>query len=135
MIFIFKLMITSSSSSSSSFCIGKNELYRFLESHVLVIFGPTIRTGWNSQNSNLKKELLDYLEALFVVGTFDKTMVARVAGKYLKDTRDTYRTQLKFNPRYEHPLIVLESEWRALMHDVKEKRAKKEGKIPTGPTW
>ena len=99
---------------------------------MLVIFGPTIRIGWNSQNSNLKKELLDYLEALFGVGTFNRTAVARVAGKYLKYTRDTYRTQ--FNPRYERPLIVPESEWRALIHDGKEKRAKKEGKMPTGPT-
>ena len=80
-----------------------------------------------------KKELLDYLEALFGVGTFDRTTVARVAGKYLKCTRDTYRTQFQFNHRYEHPLTVPESEWRALIHDGKEKRAKKEGKIPTRP--
>jgi len=51
----------------------------------------------------------------------------------LKYTRDTYRTQLQFNPRYERPLAVSESEWRALIHDGKEKRAKKEGKMPTGP--
>ena len=41
--------------------------------------------------------------------------------------------KLKFNPRYDHPLTVPESEWRALIHDGKEKRAKKEGKMPTGP--
>ena len=99
----------------------------------MVIFGPTICTGWNSQNSNLKKELIDYLEALFGVGTFDRTTVARVADKYLKYTRDTDRTQLKFNPRYERPLAVPKSEWRALIHDGKEKREKKEGKMPTGP--
>ena len=131
MIFIFKLMIISS--FSFFFCVGNNEFYRYLESHALVIFGPTICTGWNSQSSNLKKELQDYLEALFGVGTFDKTAVARVAGKYLKYTRETYRTQFQFNPRYECPLIVPESEWRALIHDEKEKRAKKEGKMPTGP--
>ena len=81
MIFIFKLMII------SFFCVGNNEFYRFLESKALIIFGPTIRTRWNSQNSNLEKELLDYLEALFGVGTFDRTTVAQVAGKYLKYTR------------------------------------------------
>ena len=80
-----------------------------------------------------KKKLLDYLEALFGVSTFDKTAVARVARKYLKYTRDTYRTQFQFNPRYESPLTVPESEWRALIHDGKEKRAKKEGKMPTRP--
>ena len=99
----------------------------------MVIFGPTIRTGWNSQSSNLKKELLDYLETLFGVGIFDRTAVAQVVGEYLKYTRDTYRTQLQFNPIYERPLTVPESEWRALIHDGKEKRAKKEGKITTGP--
>ena len=41
--------------------------------------------------------------------------------------------QLKFNRRYECPLTVLENEWRALIHDGKEKRAKKEGKMPIGP--
>ena len=86
----------------------------------MVIFGPTIHTRWNSQNSNLKKELLDYLEALFGVGTFDRIAVARLAGKYLKYTRDTYRTQFQFNPRYELPLTVPESEWKALIHDRKE---------------
>ena len=115
------------------FYVGNNDLYRFLESYALVIFGPTIRTGWNSQNSNLKKELLDYLEALFGIGTFDRKAVAQVARKYLKYTRDTYRMQLQFNPRYERPIAVSESEWRALIHEGKEKRAKKEGKMPTGP--
>ena len=99
----------------------------------MVIFGPTIRTGWNFQNSNLKKELLDDLEALFWAGTFDRTVVARVADKYLKYTRDTYRRKFQFNPRYKCPLTVPESEWRAFIYDEKEKRAKKEGKMPTGP--
>ena len=115
------------------FCVGNNEFYRYLESHALVIFGPTICIGWNSQSSNLKKELLDYIEALFGVSIFDRTTVAWVAGKYLKYTRDTYRIQLQFNTRYKHPLTVPESEWRALIHDGKKKRAKKEGKMPTGP--
>ena len=115
------------------FCVGKNEFYRFLESHALVIFGPTICTRWNSQNSNMKKELLDYLEILFGVGTFDRTMVARAVGKYLKYTQDTYRMHLKIKSRYEHPLTVLEREWRALIDERKEKKAKKEGKMLIGP--
>ena len=127
MIFIFKLMII------SFFCVGNNEFYQFLERKELYIFGPTIHTRWNSKSSNLKKELLDYLEGLFGVGIFDKIAMARVVGKYLKYTKDTYRTQLQFNPRYEHPLIVLESEWRALIHDGKEKSEKKEWKMLTIP--
>ena len=91
----------------------------------MVIFGPTIRTRWNSQNSILKKELLDYLEGLFGAGTFDRTTVARTVGKYLKYTRATYRMHLQINPRYKHPLTVPDREWRALIDDGKEKKAKK----------
>ena len=121
MIFIFKLMII-----SFFFCVGNNEFYSFLESHALVIFGPTIHTGWNSHNSNLKKELLDYPEGLFGVGTFDRTTVAQVVGKYLKYTRDTYRTQLQFNPRYEHPLAVqrVSGEHSSMTEKRKGKRKK-----------
>jgi hypothetical protein len=55
-----------------------------LENKALLIFGPTIRERWNSQNSNLKKELMDYLESLFGVDTFNKTLATTAAGKYLK---------------------------------------------------
>ena len=67
------------------------------------------------------------------MGTFDRTTVTQVVGKYLKYTRDTYRTHLKINSRYEHPLTIPEREWRALIDDGKEKKAKKEGKMLTGP--
>ena len=40
---------------------------------------------------------------------------------------------MKFNPRYDRPIAVQESEWRALIHDGKEKKAKKEGKMPSRP--
>ena len=67
------------------------------------------------------------------MGTFDRTSVSWAVGKYLKYTQDTYRTHLKIDSRYEHPIIILEREWRALINDGKEKKAKKEGKILTGP--
>jgi hypothetical protein len=41
---------------------------------------------WNFQNSNLKKELMDYLEGLFGVDTFNKKVVTSAAGEYLKYT-------------------------------------------------
>jgi hypothetical protein len=47
--------------------------------------------GWNFQNSNLKKEILDYLEGLFGEETFNKKTVTFAVGKYLKYTRDVYR--------------------------------------------
>ena len=50
----------------------------------LGIFGPTIRTRRNSQNSNLKKTLMDYLEGLFGVDTFNINMVTLAADLYLK---------------------------------------------------
>jgi hypothetical protein len=46
---------------------------------------------WNCQNSNLKKELMDYLEGLFGVDTFNKKAVTSAADRYLKYMRDVYR--------------------------------------------
>ena len=67
------------------------------------------------------------------MGIFDRTTIAQVVGKYLKYTRDTYRTHLQINSKYKHPLTVSEREWRALIDDGKEKKAKKERKMLTGP--
>jgi hypothetical protein len=46
---------------------------------------------WNFQNSNLIKELMDYLEGLFGVDTFNKKAVTSAAGEYLKYMQDVYR--------------------------------------------
>jgi hypothetical protein len=46
---------------------------------------------WNCQNSNLKKELMDYLEGLFGVDTFNTKAVTSAVGEYLKYTWDVYR--------------------------------------------
>jgi hypothetical protein len=46
---------------------------------------------WNFHNSNLKKELMDYLEGLFGADTFDKKVVTSAMVEYLKYTRDVYR--------------------------------------------
>jgi DNA mismatch repair ATPase MutS len=56
---------------------------------------------WNSQNSNLKKELMDYIENLFGIDTFNKTLAMAAAGKYLKYMRETYRRHLKQNDKYK----------------------------------
>jgi hypothetical protein len=45
----------------------------------------------NFQNSNLKKELMVYLEGLFGVDTFNKKAVTSAVGEYLKHTWDVYR--------------------------------------------
>jgi hypothetical protein len=71
---------------------NRNDLfYRHLESKTLSIFGETLCMRWNFQNSNLKKELMDYLEGLFGVDTFNKKVVTSAVGEYLKYTRDVYR--------------------------------------------
>jgi hypothetical protein len=72
-------------------CVGNDLFYRHLESKALMIFGATLRMRWNCQNSNLKKELMDYLEGLFGVDTFNKKEVTSAAGEYLKYTWDVYR--------------------------------------------
>jgi hypothetical protein len=113
--------------------VGNNDFYRALENKVLLIFGPTIWERWNSQNSNLKKELMDYLESLFGVDTFNKTLATAATGQYLKYTWETYRKHLKQNDRYEHPLMIPEREWKALIEDAKEKKLTDEGKTPSGP--
>jgi hypothetical protein len=87
-------------------CVGNNLFYRHLESKALLIFGENLRTRWNFQNSNLKKELMDYLEGLFGVDTFNKKMVTPAAGEYLKYTQDVYRRSLVGNSRYEHPPTI-----------------------------
>jgi hypothetical protein len=113
--------------------VGNNDFYRSLENKALLIFGPTIQERWNSHNSNLKKELMDYLESLFGVDTFNNTLVIATAGQYLKYMRETYRKHLKTNDRYEHPLMIPEREWKALIEDSKEKKLTDEVKTPSGP--
>jgi hypothetical protein len=87
---------------------------------------------WNFQNSNLKKELMNYIEGLFGVDTFNKKMVTSAVGEYLKYMQDVYRRSLARNPRYEHPPSIPEREWKATIDDAKEKILKKEGDQITG---
>jgi hypothetical protein len=98
----------------------------------LDIFGPTICTWWNAQNPSLKKELIDHLVGLFG-DSFNKIGVTSLAGTYLKYVRDQYRVHLQTNPRYEHPPMIPEIEWKNLLEDAKEKTMRKEGKMPPGP--
>ena len=65
---------------------------------VLDIFGTTLHTRWNSQNSDLKKKVMDYLEGMFWVDTFNRNRVTLIASTYLKYVRDIYRVQLQKNP-------------------------------------
>jgi hypothetical protein len=46
---------------------------------------------WNFQNSNRKKELMDYLEGLFGVDMLNKKAVTSAAGEYLKYMWDVYK--------------------------------------------
>jgi hypothetical protein len=87
---------------------------------------------WNFQNSNLEKELMDYLEGLFGVDTFNKETVTFAMGEYLKYTQDVYRRSLVGNPRYGHPPSIPEREWKAIIDDAKENILKKSGEQITG---
>jgi hypothetical protein len=112
--------------------VGNNHFYRHLERKALLIFGETVCTRWNFHNSNLKNELLDYLEGLFGVETFNKKVVTSAVGEYLKYMRDVYRRNLAVNPRYEHPPSIPEREWKALIDDAKENKLRKTGEQITG---
>jgi hypothetical protein len=74
-----------------SFCVGNDLFYRHVESKALSIFGATLCMRLNCQNSNLKKELMDYLEGLFGVDTVNTKAVTFAVGEYLKYTWDVYR--------------------------------------------
>ena len=87
---------------------------------------------WNFQNSNLKKELVDYLEGLYGVDTFNKKALTSAAGEYLKYMHDVYRRSLERNPRYERPPSIPEREWKAIIDDAKEKILRKSGEQITG---
>jgi hypothetical protein len=65
---------------------GNNIFYRHVESKTLSIFGATLHIRWNCQNSNLKKELMDYIEGLFGVDKFNTKVVTFAVGEYLKYT-------------------------------------------------
>lgn len=43
-----------------------------------------------------------------------------------------YRVQLEKNPKYEHPPMITDREWKALIEDSKDKKMRKEGKMPHG---
>jgi hypothetical protein len=115
-------------------CVGNEHFYRHLERKALFIFWATLCMRWNFQNSNLKKELLDYLEGLFGVDMFNKKAVTSAAGEYLKYTRDVYRRILAINPWYGRPPSILEREWKAIIDDAKKKILKKSGEQITDTT-
>ena len=94
----------------------------------LEIFGPTIRTQWNSQNEKLKDDLMNHMVSLFG-DTFNKKGVTATTSLSLKYVKEDYRDNLQINTKYEHPPMVPEKEWKALMDDAKEKALIKQGKI------
>jgi hypothetical protein len=89
---------------------------------------------WNFHNSILKKELMDYLEGLFGVDTFNKKVVTSAASGYLKYTLDVYRRSLEGNTRYERPPSIPKMEWKEIIDDAKEKILKKLGEQITDIT-
>jgi hypothetical protein len=106
-----------------------NVFYRNSNDKELELFGPTIRTRWNVQNKNLKDELISHMVKLFG-NIFNKNVVTQLAGESLKYTRSQYRQRLEENLKYEHPPMVLEKEWKALIEDAKDNFLKRQGKQP-----
>lgn len=43
-----------------------------------------------------------------------------------------YRVKLKNKPKCENTPMILDSEWKTLIKDSKEKKMRKEGKMPPG---
>jgi hypothetical protein len=76
---------------------------------------------------------MDYLESLFSVDTFNKTLATVAAGQYLKYMGETYGKKLKQNDRYKCPLMIPKREWKAIIEDAKENKLIDEGKTPSRP--
>jgi hypothetical protein len=66
--------------------------------------------------------------------TFNKSEITSKVDLYLKYVRDQYRVQLKKkNPKYDHPLVIPEREWKNIQDDTKEIALRQEGKTLPGP--
>ena len=96
--------------------------------------GPPFAQGGIHRIPNSKKEILYYLGGLFGVDTFNRDKVRSAVGQHLKYMHDTYRVHLEKNRNYERPLMIPKREWKALIEDANEKKFRKEGKTPPGPT-
>ena len=93
------------------------------------LFGPTICTQWTGQDSKKKYDLIDHMVNLFD-NNFNKKMVTKLVDESLKYTRAQYRDKLQIDLKHEHPPMVFEKEWKALIEDAKEKLFKKQGRQP-----
>ena len=93
------------------------------------LFGPTICTWWNTQDREKTNELIGHMVNLFD-NMFNKKVVIKLARENLKYTRAQYRKKLELDLKHEHPPMVPEKEWKALIEDEKEKLFKKEGRHP-----
>ena len=83
------------------------------------LFGPTIHTWWNSQDSKKRDVLIDHMANLFG-NTLNKKVVAKLTDKNLKYTRAQYRDKLQLDLKHESPPMVPDKEWKVLIEDVKE---------------
>ena len=59
--------------------------------------------------------------------TLKKKVVTKLADENLKYTRAQYRDKLQIYLKHEHPPMVFEKEWNALIEDEKENLLKKQG--------
>ena len=100
-----------------------------LNDKALELFGPTIRTRWNRQDRAKRDVLIDHMVNLFD-NTFNKKVVAKLANENLKYTRAQYKDKLQLELNHEHPPMVPEKEWKALIEDAKENLLKRQGKQP-----
>jgi hypothetical protein len=95
----------------------------------LELFGPTIRTRWNGQDSKKKDDLINHMVNLFG-NTFNKKVVSKLDGENLKYTRAQYRDKLQIYLKHKRPPMVSEKEWKALIEGEKENLFKKQGRQP-----
>ena len=101
-----------------------NVFYRNLHDKSLELFGPTIRTWWNGQDSKNKDDLIDHMVNLFD-NTFNNKLITKLANENLKYTKAQYRDKLQIDVKHKCPPMVHKKEWKALIKDAKENLFKK----------
>ena len=97
-----------------------DDFYKHLNDWSLELFGGTICTTWDKQSKLVKKELIRHLVGYFGAETFNQEGVLKKCGQHLKIVRDQYRGHLANNLKYEHPPMIPQREWKALLEDGRE---------------
>ena len=108
--------------------VGNNVFYQQLHEKEFALFAPTTGTSFKYHSNNLK-ELMKHMTTL-IGPIFNKNSSQTIAGKYMKLVSNNYHTNICGYTSYEHPRLILQWDWVALLEESKEKNMRKERSFP-----